>query len=339
LIKGMDEALCQQIRISESFISGSGSEQAYNLLFKLFTTPDLFYVIKVILSLCAMLFAFNLVSGEKEARTLALAASNSVSRSRLVLGKWISGLVCLILPLVIAVLVTAIVFNMSPSIQMDAQNWLKLALVLASSILYLAFFFTLGLLVSCINTRSSSALVISLFLWVLLVFVIPGLGGLAASRMAETQSGQTLYIRKYLARIERLQQGIEEDGGYGRVTDFPEMEKLLSDSRARFQRQLILSKTITRISPTAVYTMLATDFAGTGVLERQQHKKTMLSHQLVYKQSGGEDGGKPVVFTYKRLPVAEILAGGGLVNLLVILLQNLVVLAAAYVLFLRYDVR
>ena len=46
-----------------------------------------------------------------------------------------------------------------------------------------------------------------------------------------------------------------------------------------------------------------------------------------------------MVFTYKRLPVAEILAGGGLVNMLVILLQNLVVLAAAYVLFLRYDVR
>ena len=339
LIKGMDEALCQQVTISESFISGSGSEQAYNLLFKLFTTPDLFYVVKVILSLCAMLFAFNLVSGEKEARTLALAISNSVSRSKLVLGKWISGLVCLILPLVIAVLVTAIIFNMSPDIQMDAQNWLKLAFVLASSILYLAFFFSLGLLVSCSYTRSSSALVVSLFLWVLLVFVVPGLGGLAASRLANTQSEQTLRIRQWMARAERLQQGIEEDGGYGRVTDFPEVEKLLADSRARFERQLTLSKAITRISPTAVYTMLATDFAGTGVLERQQHKKTILSHQLVYKQSGGEDGGKPVVFTYKRLPVAEILAGGGLVNMLVILLQNLVVLAAAYVLFLRYDVR
>jgi len=308
-------------------------------LFKLFTTPDLFYVIKVILSLCAMLFAFNLVSGEKEARTLALAASNSVSRSKLLIGKWISGLVCLILPLVIAVLITAIIFNMSPSIQMDAQDWLKLAMVLVISMLYLAFFFTLGLLVSCINTRSSSALVVSLFLWVLLVFIIPGLGGLAANRLAETQSGQTLYIKKYMARVEREQQNIEESGGYDRVTDFPEVEKLLADSRARFQRQLSLSKVLTRISPTAVYTLLATDFAGTGVLERQQYKKTILSHQLVYKQSGGEDGGKPVVFTYKRLPVAEILASGGLVNMLVILLQNLVVFAAAYVLFLRYDVR
>ena len=225
LIKGMDEALCQQVTIDESFVSASGSEQALNLLFKLFTTPDLFYVIKVILSLCAMLFAFNLVSGEKEARTLALAASNSVSRSKLVIGKWISGLVCLILPLVIAVLVTAIIFNVSPDIQMAAQDWLKLAGVVGSSILYLAFFFTLGLLVSCLNTRSSSALVVSLFLWVLLVFVVPALGGLAASRLADTKSGQTFYIRRHMARVERLQQGIEEDGGYGRVTDFPEVEK------------------------------------------------------------------------------------------------------------------
>jgi len=339
LIRGMDEALCQQVTIDESFVSASGTEQAYNLLFKLFTTPDLFYVVKVILSLCAMLFAFNLVSGEKEARTLALAVSNNVSRSKLLIGKWISGLACLILSLVIAVLITAIIFNMSPNIQMDAQNWLKLAMVLVSSVLYLAFFFTLGLLVSCINARSSSALVISLFLWVLLVFIIPGLGGLAASRLANTQSAQTLRIRQHMARVERLQQGIEEDGGYGRVTDFPEIDKQLADSRARFERQLTLSKAITRISPTAVYTQLASDFAGTGVLERQQYKKTILNHQLVYKQSGGEDGGKPVVFTYKRMPVAEILASGGLVNLLVILLQNLVVFAAAYVLFLRYDVR
>ncbi len=339
LIKGMDEALCQQVTIRESSIWASGSDQAYNVLFKLFTTPDPFYVIKVILSLCAMLFAFNLVSGEKEARTLALAVSNSVSRSTLLIGKWISGLACLLAPLVIAVLITAIVFNMSPDIQMDTQSWLKLALILASSMLYLTFFFTLGLLVSCAYTRSSSALVVSLFLWVLLVFVIPGLGALAASRLVETKSVQTLNIRRRMAEVERLQQGIEENGGYERVTDFPVVDKLLADSRARFERQLALSKAITRISPTAVYTLLATDFAGTGVLERQRYKKTILSHQLVYKQSGGKNAEKTVVFTYKRLTVVEILAGGGLGNMLIILLQNLVVFAAAYVLFLRYDVR
>ncbi len=339
LVKGMDEAMCQQVRIEQAHVATTGTGEAHNILFKLFTAPDLYYIVKVVLSLCAILLAFNLVSGEKEARTLALVISNSVSRSKLLIGKWISGLACLLTPFVIAILIAAIVFNQSPDIQMDAQNWLKLAMVLVSSVLYLAFFFTLGLLVSCINARSSSALVISLFLWVLLVFVIPGLGGLAASRLANTQSEQTLRIRHQMAWIARQQQGIEENGGYLAILDFPEVDKLLADYRARFERQLTLSKAITRISPTAVYTLLATDFAGTGALERLRYKQAILSYRLVMKQSGDNGGENPAAFTYKRSPVAEILAGDGLVNLLVILLQNLVVFAAAYVLFLRYDVR
>ncbi len=65
-------------------ISASSKQQSVNDLFKLFTVPDLLYIIKVILSLCAMLFAFDMVSGEKEAGTLRQSLSGSLGRPILI---------------------------------------------------------------------------------------------------------------------------------------------------------------------------------------------------------------------------------------------------------------
>ena len=62
--KGLDENLCRSYESGPAGqISVSSKQQSVNILFKLFTAPDLLYIIKVILSLCAMLFAFNMISG------------------------------------------------------------------------------------------------------------------------------------------------------------------------------------------------------------------------------------------------------------------------------------
>jgi ABC-type transport system involved in multi-copper enzyme maturation permease subunit len=340
LVSGMDESISQQHSVNSIFINGTMSRQA-NALFKLFTTPDLFYIIKVILALCAILLSFNLVSGEKEARTLALSLSNSINRTKLLLGKWVSGMVVLLLPLIVAMLAVAVFFSINPDVQTGSQLWLKLALLLASSILYLAFFFTLGLLVSCFYTRSSSALVVSLFLWVLFVFIIPGLGGSAASSLVEVKSAQSRQIRQYLSIVKEYQQIQQAEGGSAQQPEYLEMKRQIADHRSKLNEQVSLSKAITRISPTAVYTLLATDFAGTGILERQKFKQTLFNHQITIEQAqqSGNSGAGGKSLSYQRLTVAEILAQAGLVNLLIIMLQNLAVFAGAYVLFLRYDVR
>ncbi|GAI92838.1 unnamed protein product [marine sediment metagenome] len=65
--KGLDENLCRSYQGGSSARIGvSSKQQSVNDLFKLFTTPDLLYVLKVILSLCAMLFAFDIICGEKK---------------------------------------------------------------------------------------------------------------------------------------------------------------------------------------------------------------------------------------------------------------------------------
>lgn len=338
LVAGMDKSLSLQHGVNAMFIN-SGQSGETNVLFKLFATPDMHYIVKVILAICAVLLSFNLVSGEKEARTLALSMSNSINRTSLLLGKWFSGLAVLLAPLVVAVLAVAVFFSVSPSVQTDTQLWIKLGLLLLSSMLYLAFFFTLGLLVSCAYSRSSSALVVSLFLWALFVFIIPGLGSSVADMVVEIPSDQSRSIRQHLANIEQYVEFQKQEGA-GPRPEFTEMKKQIEDYRNKLNRQVWLTNAITRISPTAVYTMLATDFAGTGTLERLNFKQTLIEQQVTMEQAAQAGGGStPPTVSYERLSAEEVLARTGLLNLIIILLQNTVVFAAAYVLFLRYDVR
>lgn len=102
--KGLDENLCRSYGGGSARIEVSRKQQSVNDVFKLFTAPDLLYVIKVILSLCAMLFAFDIVSGEKETGTLRQTISNTVKRPILIIGKWAGGFISFILPFFMAVL-------------------------------------------------------------------------------------------------------------------------------------------------------------------------------------------------------------------------------------------
>ena len=334
LVSGMDNAICQQHIVLDRLLLSQDDTESANVLFKIFSTPDLFYLIKVIFSLCAILLSFNLVSGEKESRTLALSLSNSVGRTTYLLGKWFGGLIVLLVPLIFAVASVALFFQMSPAFQTDTQVWLKLGMFLLSSVMYLSFFFTMGLLVSCIYTRSASAIVVSLFLWTLFVFVVPGVGAMAAGRVVKMQSGDSFFLRWSVAHSEvGAKVMLGEDVGDG-IEAYAGPRELAARYQARLNEQLRIAKAFTSISPAGVYTLLATDFAGTGALERVTFKDALVNYQSMIIQSDSTP-----LFSYQRLSVAQILSRSGIINLLVILLQNVVIFAGAYVLFLRYDVR
>jgi len=212
-VKGLDENLCRSYEITFGGQIKVGSKQhSVNSLFRLLTTPDLLYIVKVILALCAMLFAFDIVSGEKETGTLRQSLSNNVKRPILIIGKWIGGFTSFILPFFMAVLLGVILVTLSPLVQMSPENWGKLALFLLSSVVYLAVFFSLGLLISCLTHRSSTSLVISLFVWTIVVFLIPNLGNILARQFVEIPTVQQLEVKRqqiWIKECFELGNGIE----------------------------------------------------------------------------------------------------------------------------------
>ena len=75
-----------------------------NPLFQVFQSPDFAYVVRIIVSLLALLFVFDAVCGEKERGSLKLLLSNSVPRDTILIGKWIGGYISVAAPFAIAML-------------------------------------------------------------------------------------------------------------------------------------------------------------------------------------------------------------------------------------------
>ncbi len=337
--KGLDENLCRsyEIRFGGQIRVGS-KQQSVNNLFRLFTTPDLLYIVKVILALCAMLFAFDMVCGEKEIGTLRQTISNSVKRPILIIGKWVGGFTSFIVPFFIAVLLGTVLVTLSPMVQMNGQNWAKLGMFLFSSVLYLAVFFSLGLLISCLTHHSSSSLVISLFVWTMLVFLIPNLGNILARQFVEIPTVQRLEVKRSQIWIKEIFESINRKQNFGEASEAINLEndKLIADYRNRFDRLVTVSQNITRFSPAAALTYLATDLMGTGISEERRLKKAVLQYKnLVWKNLEGD----LPAFNFHRSSIKEVLGFDGLSNLFVLILFNALFFVSAYVAFLRYDVR
>ena len=210
--KGLEENLCRAYTVSDGRVVVSSKQQSVNDLFKLFTVPDLLYIIKVILSLCAMLFAFDMISGEKESGTLRQSLSGSLRRPILITGKWIGGFASFILPLFLAVLLGIVFVTLQPRVAMNPEDWVKLGLFLLSGAVYLTVFFSLGLLISCLTHESASSLVVSLFAWTVVVFLIPNLGNILARQFVEVPTVQQLELRhKYIAISARQEVNLLPD--------------------------------------------------------------------------------------------------------------------------------
>ena len=332
--KGLDENLCRSFKIDFERIEISNEKQkSVNDLFKLFTAPDLLYIIKVILSLCAMLVAFDIICGEKEKGTLRQSLSNRLKRPILIIGKWIGGFISFILPFFIAVLLGTIFVTLSPIVDMKGGDWIKLGLFLLSSVFYLSVFFSLGLFISCLTHRSSTSLVISLFVWTILVFLIPNLGNILARQFVEIPTVQQLELKIEQSLIRRQFERHRADKSQHRRIDnriSSENKKITEDYGNRFNILVTVSHSITRISPAAAFTFLATDIMGTGMAEERRLKGAVLRYL--------KDGGN-TISDYQRSSVKEVLGMGGLSNCLILILFNILFFAGAHVAFLRYDVR
>jgi len=351
--KGLDENLCRPWELRGVGVEITSERQkSLNDLFKLFTAPDLLYVIKVIMSLCAMLFAFDIICGEKETGTLRQTISNTVKRPILIIGKWAGGFISFILPFFIAVLLGTIFVTLSPMVDMNAQNWAKLGLFLLSGVIYLAAFFSLGLLISCLTHRSSTSLVISLFVWTILVFLIPNLGNILARQFVQIPTAQQLALkreqiinraRSELKRIPKTRPDYKEREEVLMRRTIAEGDKLDEDYRNRINSLVKVSQSITGFSPAPAFTLLATDIMGTGVAEERRLKKAAQNYKDIvvewYTDENRDKGSEPPGFHYRRSSVKEILGQGGLSNCLILILLNVLFFTGAYVAFLRYDVR
>ena len=137
------------------------------------TKVDWGFIIGYVLSLVALLFTFDSISGERERGTLRLTLANAIPRHTVLLGKFLGAFISVNIPFILAVLVNLLVISTASRVDLDAEAWGRLGIIFFVAILYTCLFLALGMLVSARVQRSAVSLVILLLVWVVFVVFMP----------------------------------------------------------------------------------------------------------------------------------------------------------------------
>ena len=302
-------AVATDIKLIESKDEG-------NPMFSIFGALDLTVIVKIVLSLFAVLFTYDAICGEKERGTLKLILSNKVPRDKVILGKIIGGYVSLLIPLIIPLVLSALMMTVFPGIHLASGDWIRFLLMFLMFFLYLSVFFTLGLFVSSRTARSSTSFLALLFIWVVFVMIIPKAAIMTAAQIRPIPSIHEITSKKEAFRrqiVEEMrlkmdewyknnefkpgddEKAYDEKAYYEKYKKFyEEMEKdyigrfdannavLERDYEIRRRAQQNLAISLSRVSPASALTFSTMSLARTGLDEHQQFLDSLRSYQAIF---------------------------------------------------------
>ncbi|HUU17705.1 MAG TPA: ABC transporter permease subunit [Sedimentisphaerales bacterium] len=158
-------------------ISGDEDVESFddNPLPILFPPFDFLFIVTIIMSLLAILFSYDAIAGERQSGTLRLVIANSISRTKILFGKLVGGAASLLIPFILSLLVGGLYISINPSIQWDGSAWAEFGLLTAASVTFITLFYLLGLMISTFSRYPATSILNCLFLWVLLILVIPNI--------------------------------------------------------------------------------------------------------------------------------------------------------------------
>jgi ABC-type transport system involved in multi-copper enzyme maturation permease subunit len=357
---------------------------------------DFIFIVQMVISLIVLLFASDLIAGEKELGTLRSILSNSVPRHTLLMGKLWGGFTAVWLPFVLTFLLGIILLGIASFPLSNAGLLVRLIVIFASASLFILVYFALGLMISASTSRARTALVAILLVWIFFQLVIPKLSDMVASVVYPIRTETVVSMEKSLivktledekAKLLGKQYETLFGKGYAYKAD-PEpaskrdewntyktqLEQQVRERKSLqlrnleegYRREKRIQQTIagnlSLISPSAAFTRFLTDVCGTGEIDKEKYLEAVKIHQrtldtalyshvnktTVIMPSGSTASSSSIgeltdlkslpSFTIRKASLSEVVAGnlGSLVSLAFWLIAPF---AAAYVRFLKYDVR
>ena len=197
-----------------------GSDNPYLVVFP---RIDLTFVFQIVISLLAFLFSYDAIAGERQSGTLALVLSNPIPRGKLLFGKYLGGILSLAIPLVVSLLVALLFVFLSPNVVISVSDWVRIGIFCLVSLIYMSVFFTLGMLFSTWVGRTTTALILTMFFWVLFVLIFPRASAFAVSKLIPIKSEDHISFESYFRllfskredpsrhRLQELSQNFERE--------------------------------------------------------------------------------------------------------------------------------
>ena len=237
---------------------------------------DWAFIIGYVLSLIALLFTFDAISGERERGTLRLTLANSIPRHTVLIGKFLGALLSISIPFILAVLVNLLLISTANAVHLTTEAWGRLGIIFFLALLYTSLFLALGLLVSTRVQRSAVSLMILLLTWVTFVVFMPSTLASIASSFSPATSFDEFWKQHNPIQEdlwdkygEWLWSGELDDSTLRAKSEFFTKNAERSERRREEQLKYRISQVhrahaITGISPATLLQHLIEAFAGTG---------------------------------------------------------------------------
>jgi ABC-2 type transport system permease protein len=312
IASGVDEAVGRVASVNIAYEPNLvDSKYESNPVFSVFGALDLTFIVKIVLSLFAILFTYDAIVGEKEKGTLKLTLSNRVPRDKLILGKVIGGFISLLIPLIIPLILSLLLLLVYPNISLSGEDWVRLLLMFVMFLLYLSVFFTLGLLVSARTSKSSTSFLVLLFIWVTFVTIIPKVSVMTAAQLNPIPSVHEITAKKD-AFLQQIQGGAQkkvldwmkenapkqgedqkayqekfkkflEDFQQDATSKIDENNAALErDYQGKKRSQQNLAINLSRISPASALTFSTMSLARTGIDEHERFLASIRAYKPIF---------------------------------------------------------
>jgi len=274
LVKGMDAEMDRTVSVSQRIVFGARQDEL--AASALFDTPDTSFVVKLLVSLFALMFSLDTVTREREFGTLRAMLSQPIRRRELIIFKSLGASICLLAPFAVAYSVEVIYLQLAHGLLSDRQSLVRALLIFGLASLYGVVFVHIGLFISTITTRTRIAVTTALLIWVTIVLILPNASMLLAKLLTPTPSYNQLNARLWEAH-RRILQGESEANPAARlplarpvsIQSRPrlyEIERQETDNYLKSKKdQNRRARLFSALSPAGALTFGSSDLAGTGV--------------------------------------------------------------------------
>jgi ABC-type transport system involved in multi-copper enzyme maturation permease subunit len=269
---------------------------------------DFLFIVGIVFSLLALLFTCDAVAGEREAGTLRINLSNPLPRDVFLWSKLLGGYIVFIIPFLMSFLLGLLLLVWQGFPLGESKIAMPMLGLTFVSLLYIAVFFAIGVVISTYLDNSKTALIVAFTFWVFAVLIAPRGAFVVAKLVAPTRTQQAVYMEKSVLHNnlmkdkdekiwEKMALAFESGGSINVNLSDPEAQKRLDklrgpieeEYRLEFQnradkidrdyqrgkdRQEQIGEMLSRITPTSSLTYFAMNLTQTGKLKRDTYFQT-----------------------------------------------------------------
>ncbi len=308
LVRGLGNELTESIRVESHGRLQFPEVFEQNPVVPLFPEVDFVFIAGIIMSLLALAFSHDAVSGERESGVLKVVMSHSVPRDLLLAGKWIGGYTALVLPFLVAFVGGLVVLGVAGA-EMGTNEVAAFLAIYLVALLYLAGIYSLGLFFSCRTDHASTSITVLLLVWAALVLAVPNVAPHVASRLLPVPSRQSIDREKAEVNREadrKYQEFLEteqERAGRHDVWNDEEIDRKLRAAyeelhaevhrveeryAAKLQAQTRWSAIIARLSPLTSFNLAALDLAAAGIEQERAFVEGLKSYSTTWEEYRAE---------------------------------------------------